>query len=311
MKTLLFSCSVVATLALAALPGCAPRTAASRDGAAVTTSQPPTAATVDADTALREMHKNAGVSSDWVKDATKPVDLSTLSPQLRTRFTNAKAALEDFAFRHTDQGDDGSGVAYVLSSPNGSEFVGFVVYAEGGDDADHYSASAAAYYTTTGGILDVQTRAAGISDSEDAGDWSNVDDNVIAAQERVLRTAFKYDAEKQEVSLDKSKTTKASIDGLPFATLVNAVKTEIESSTLAHSDLGDDATRFVSVKDANGSVAGYILESDGGDDADRWFSAAYALFSATGQLLDRQISTGGLADTMDDDSVTLTPQNQP
>jgi hypothetical protein len=54
--------------------------------------------------------------------------------------------------------------------------------------------------------------------------------------------------------------------------------------------------------DANGQIAGYILASDGGDDADRWFGAAYALFSAGGELLDRQITTGGLADTATDDA---------
>jgi hypothetical protein len=303
MKRILHTGLVLFAVAVAGCSGTTSTTAASDRAAA--NAAAPTPVTLDANAALQRLEASVPVARSTRRGITQPVDLASLPAQLQTRFTNAKAAVEDFAFRHTDQGNDDSGIAYVLDAPGSSRFIGFVVFAAGGDDADRYSADAIAYYTTDGGLLDLQTRASGISDSEDAGDWTNADLNALDGVKATLKRAVKYDAAKQSVELVKSKTTAANADALPFAALVKTVQAEIESSTFAHSDQGDDATRFVSVTGADGAVAGFILESDGSDDADHWFSAGYALFSATGQLLDRQISTAGVADTMDDDSVKL------
>jgi hypothetical protein len=95
------------------------------------------------------------------------------------------------------------------------------------------------------------------------------------------------------------------VDALPFAALVKTLQAELEASTFAHSDLGDEATKLVSVNDPSGAIAGYILSSEGSDDADDWSAVGYALFSAQGQLLAREISSAGFADTMDDDSVLI------
>lgn len=293
-------------LAISALAGC---TASSSDGpssvAAATTTSHPTAATIAPEAALAAMKTAVPVVGQPDKALVVKADVTGA---LATRFDNAKGSLEDFAFNHSDMGDTWSQVSYVLSAPGTSTFVGYAVFAYGGDDSDAYASGAVEYYTTDGKILEVDSRADGRSDSEDAGDWTNVDTNLLSAQEKTLRGAFTFDGNESTIKLDAAKTAKADIDALPFAKLVHALEDEIQATTWAHSDMGDDATWFVSVKGDDGKIAGYILAAEGDDDSDQWFSAGYALFSAGGQLLDRQIASGGIADTMDDDATLLQPK---
>jgi hypothetical protein len=281
---------------------------AGSETAALTTaadSADPTPAKIDPVDALEQM-KSAVANAKGTEDVLfRSVDPAKLAPPLDTRFFKAKSSLEQFAFAHGDQGDIASSVSFILSGAGASTFIGYVVMASGGDDSDNWSARATGYYTTDGKLLDLESFSMGLSDSEDSGDWSHVDQATVDAEQRVLETAFSFDADHPSVKLADGKSQPAKADGLPFAKLVQKIQAELERSTQAHSDNGDDATRFVSVADDAGNIAGYILTTDGSDDSDSWFAASYALFSAQGQMLDRKIATSGFADTMDDDAVLL------
>lgn len=302
MKT--FSASI---LAISTIAGCSAETSDSASSAAAsTTTAAPTAATIAPDAALARMRTSVPADGTAGQpDRTLFVRATSLPADLAARFDTAKASLEDFAFDHSDQGDVDSDVVCVLSARGASTFVGYAVYAYGGDDSDRYASGAVEYYTADGHILAIDSRSNGLSDSEDAGDWSNVDRKLVAAQEDTLRRAFTFDAAEATVKLDQTKTVKADRASLPFASLVTTLQDELERSTWAHSDMGDDATFFVSVKGADGQIAGYILAAEGDDDSDQWFAAGYALFSAEGQLLGREIASTGIADTMADDAVLL------
>jgi hypothetical protein len=306
--TILPTVALSLLISLAACSSPAGSEASSGDALTAAASSAPTPAKIDAAEALKQM-KNAVASEKGTEGVLfRSVDPAKLAPPLDTRFFKAKSSLEEFAFAHGDQGDVASSVRYVLSGADASTFIGYVVMAEGGDDSDNWSASATAYYTTDGTILDLESFTMGLSDSEDSGDWSHVDQAHVDAEQKVLQTAFTFDggtSGRPSVKLASGKTQPAKADGLPFAKLVQKVQAELERSAMAHSDLGDEATRFVSVADDSGKIAGYILTSDGGDDSDNWFAAGYALFSAEGQMLDRKIASAGLADTMDDDAVLL------
>jgi hypothetical protein len=297
-------------VAVAAATGCASQTPSAISNAAAVTGSAPAASPIDASSALVQMKRDLPVDGTFKKDITQRVDLDALTVQLKTRFSNAKAALEDFTWNHSDLGDTDSEVVYVLDAPNSQTFIGFAVFSVGGDDADHYASTAIAYYSTAGALLHVESRATGISDSEDAGDWTNANTTNVAAEEAALRRAFAFHASSHRVELLAGHSAPATIESLPFAALVNTVKSEIEKSTFAFADQGDNATNFVSVRGTDGAIAGYVLASSASDDADRWFAAGYALFSANGLLLDRKISSGGLADTMDDDSIKLSTNAQ-
>ena len=270
-----------------------------------TTSADPTPAKIDPVDALEQM-KSAVANAKGTEDVLfRSVDPAKLAPPLDTRFFAAKTSLEKFAFVHGDQGDIASSVRYVLSEPGASTFIGYVVMAEGSDDSDNWKASATAYYTTDGKLLDLESFSMGLSDSEDSGDWTNVNQAHADAEQQALEAALTFDAKRPSVKLVAGKTQPATAADLPFAKLVQKIQTELERSTQAHSDNGDDATRFVSVADDSGTIVGYILTAEGSDDADDWFAAGYALFSAEGQMLDRKIASSGFADTMNDDSVLL------
>jgi hypothetical protein len=274
------------------------------DSAPTATATAPTPANLAGDAALALM-RDAYTHGDKASPMFQRVESSALAPKLGSRFDRARQSLEGFSFAHADQGDTDSRVFYVLTAPHATTFAGFMVWAGATDDSDRHSADAVAFYAADGSLLDVESTSSGISDSEDAGDWSHVDRTKIAAEEATLRGAFSFDAKAGVVHLDPAKTQRADLKALPFASLVQRLQAELEASAFAHSDNGDDATRFVSVADASGKVAGYILTSDGSDDADEWSAVGYALFTAEGQLLAREISSAGFADTMDDDSVLI------
>ena len=295
MRSSFLSFALFAFLAGCSASSSSPATAA---GESAVTAAVPTPATIDAPAALVAM--KAAVAANRSPLLVK----ATPSGALATRFGQAKTALESFAFAHSDLGNDASEIAYVLSAPGASTFVGYAVYAFGGDDADFWSATAAAYYTTDGELLDVVTGSSGISDSEETAWSKSLDQTVIGSQTKALEAAISFDAATQTVSVAKTaKTVAVKAETLPFAAFVKTVQAELESSTFAHADQGDLVTRVVALQDAVGTTLGYILTSEGGDDADNWKAAAYALFTAQGELVGREISTAGRADTMTNDGV--------
>ena len=280
------------------LAGCsASSSPATGAGESAVTAAAPTPAGVDAQAALVAM-KAAVTGTRW------PLLVeATPSGTLATRFGQAKTAVESFAFAHADLGNNASEIAYVLSAPGASTFVGYAVFAFGGDDAEFWSSRAAAYYSTEGELLDVVTTSAGVADGEDAGHWAGVDEELVAKERQALEGAITFDANAQTVAVTAAKTVPAKADALPFATLVKKLQIELEASTFAHADQGNTVTKLVGLEDAAGTTLGYILTSEGGDDADDWKAAGYALFSAQGQLVGRQIATAGRADNMTNDSV--------
>jgi hypothetical protein len=292
--------------ALLLVAACAAPAATDPDAtSALETTAAPTPASMDATAALAAMKTAFASGHGAASPSFQPVDLAVVSPTLATRFDRAKQSLESFSFAHADTGNSNSRILYALTAPSASTFVGFVVCAGASDNAQRYKGKSVAYYTTDGELLDIESTSVGISDNEDAGDFSHADHAQLAAEEATLRGALSFDGQSHRVDVDPAKAARADAAALPFAALVGRLRTELEGSTLAHADLGDSVTRLMSVKDASGSVAGYVLTSEGGDDADNWGAAGYALFSAAGQLLAREIATGGFADTMDDDSVLL------
>jgi hypothetical protein len=223
---------------------------------------------------------------------------SQLTPEVSDRLNKAKAALEKFAFNHTDMGDSDSGISMVKGA-------GYAVWASGGDDRGGFSASAVAYYDLDGHLLDVDTRSKGVSDSEESGDWENADQAKLAAETKALRAAVSFSAKKQSADLDPTKAKRIDIKDVQGAAgqMISKVQQELEASTFEHADMGNTATRLYSITGNDGAVAGYALTSEGGDDADRWSAGGVTLISAQGQLIDRQIATTGRADNMSDDAV--------
>ena len=279
------------------LAGCSSSSAPTAAGESAVTSAVPTPAAVDGPTALAAM--KAAVAATRSSLLVK----ATPTGALATRFGQAEKALASFTVAHSDLGNDASETAYVLSAPGASTFVGYAVYASGGDDADFWQANAAAYYTTAGELLTVETRSSGIADNEETGDWTNVNRDLVAKETKALEAAITFDATAQTVKVTAAKTAPAKADALPFAKLVKTVQAELEASTFAHADQGDLVTKLVALQDDAGATLGYILTSEGGDDADNWEAAAYALFSAQGQLVGREIATAGRADAMSNDGV--------
>jgi hypothetical protein len=296
MKSLIFvSALCLSSFALACSSAVSPSSsngnAEALSGAAVSP------AAVTAEVALARMKEVAPFSSNDARNSIQKVDPTTLPAALATRFAKAKTPLETFAFAHSDMGDTDSEIVYVLSAPGASTFVGYAVFAIGGDDSDNHSTSAAALYDTKGELLDIQSRSSGISDSEDAGTFVKVPEADRAA----LASAVRFDAMNRRVQVDGTHVDMAAV---PFASFVKKLSTELEGSTEAHSDMGDDVTELLAVKDGN-RVIGYVLRAEGGDDSDGWLAAAYATFTADGQLVAREIATDGFADTMDSDSTLL------